>query len=87
MTVISDPTALQRLLRLSQPTPHESASERTVDVLVAGCVVPIPEHALSEPLAVLQLATEGHVRLQDYAEAVAWTLGVLAKRGIVELPV
>jgi hypothetical protein len=82
-------TALQRcehLSRPSLPTPHASASERMVDVLVAGRV-PIPKHALSEPLAVLQLTTEGYVRLQDYAEAVARTVGVLAKRGIVELPV
>jgi hypothetical protein len=38
-----------------------------VDVAVAEVVVQLPVHALSEPLAILQLAMEAHVRLRDYA--------------------
>jgi hypothetical protein len=83
------PTALQKMegvclpSGISRSTPLPSIAESTVDVLVAGQLVRIPEHALSEPLSVLQLTTEGHVRLQDYAEAVAWTLGALTNCGVV----
>jgi hypothetical protein len=63
-----------------------SAVERTVDVVVDGRVVRIPEHALSEPLAVLCLGTEGYVGLQNYAESVAWTMEVLARCGLISFP-
>jgi hypothetical protein len=55
-------------------------------VRVSGCPVPIPESALDSGLEYLVLATEGYVGLRDYAEAVALTLAVLVKRGIVIFP-
>ena len=57
-----------------------------VRVSVLGLPLALPEHALREGLWPLQLSTEGYVGLQDYAEAVAVTLGVLARNGIVVFP-
>ena len=79
---------------LSRPDPLavESGPQRAspplryVQVLVSGRLIALPEPALNAGLSPLQLSTEGYVGLQDYAEAVAATLGVLARNGIVVFP-
>src|SRR6476661_6496847 len=56
-----------------------------VPVSVLGRRIILPECALDEALCHLRLSTEGYVGPRDY-EAVAITLAVLAKHGILAFP-
>jgi len=84
LSVLQDPGLGQPAAALSSRRgPHP---EPVVQVLVSGCPLAMPEHALHEGLYPLRLSTEECVRLSDYTEAVALTLGALARRGIVVFP-
>lgn len=67
--------------------PPVLTAEPMVDVLVGDLLVPIPQHVLSAGLSHLRLATEAHVRLDDFAEGVGLVLLALVNRGIVSLRV
>jgi hypothetical protein len=55
-------------------------------VSVLGRRLVLPEHALSEGLCDLRLATEVYVAREDYARGVALVLSALAKDGLVVFP-
>ena len=50
-------------------------------VKINGRTFCLPEGCLLDALRILDLSTEGYVALEDYAEAVGLTLGVLEKQG------
>jgi hypothetical protein len=81
LNVLQDPAFGQ--LGGEPASPRGPPLARVVRVSVLGRPLALPEHALCDGLSHLALATEGYVGLQDYAEAVALTLGVLARYGIV----
>ena len=58
-----------------------------VDVLIDGLPVSLPQHVLNDGLSRLRSATEGHVGMRDYVEAVGFVLTAFARRGIVSVQV
>lgn len=90
-TFIAETRDVNVLLRPDQPASERARSRAPlplpcVRVLVLGRPLELPEHALRAGIVPLQLAMEGYVGSQDYAEAVALTLEVLATSGIVVFP-
>src|SRR5262249_55215056 len=74
-------------LPVQPASPRAAYREPVVQVSVLGGRLALPEHVLREGLSLLQLSTEGHVRLEDYAETVALVLVALAKRGLIDVRV
>ena len=74
------PLASEDYLPLGEPSlPPEPHQAPVVRVWESGRQFELPLLALSEGLSRLRLATEGHVPLSGYAEAVAVTLQVMAR--------
>jgi len=67
----------------SLPIPRGLDAEPMVVVRIAGQLVPIPQHILSDATTHLRLATEAHVGIQDCAKVVELVLSVLANRGTI----